>query len=90
MLDGELNPWALVCGWIPCPLLIALRTYFGHRAMSEKCQERKSVALLNHLVGASEQRRRQREAKCFGRLEIDRRADPNGLCAELLTSVGHN
>jgi len=47
----------------------------GHRGMSALCQKRKSLALLNHLVGSKQQRLGHGEAKYFGSLEIKNQLD---------------
>jgi tRNA threonylcarbamoyladenosine modification (KEOPS) complex Cgi121 subunit len=49
----------------PLPVYPNKQTFFGAVGMSQRCQYRKSVALLNHFVGACEQRRRNIESKRF-------------------------
>src|ERR1700692_180390 len=46
-------------------------TSCGHRRWSGSCQQRKWPTLFDHLIGACKQRRRDGEAECLGRLQID-------------------
>jgi hypothetical protein len=55
----------------PCPLYPQKRTLELSREMSALCQKQTSAHLLNHLIGASKQRRRHIKAERLGRLEID-------------------
>ena len=58
------------------PLLLQERTFRGQAAMSAPCQKATCRALFNHLVGASEERRRDVYAQCLGGLEIDNKFEP--------------
>ena len=51
--------------WLSLPVFPRKRTFSRFVGMSQRCQYRKSVALLNHFVGACEQRRRNIESKRF-------------------------
>ena len=53
------------------PLWSAFRTQIGHRGGSEKCQERKSGALFDHLVGNRKHARRNRQAQRLGGLHVN-------------------
>jgi hypothetical protein len=47
------------------------QTTGGPAALSETCQFRKSVGLLDHLAGVGKQYGRHRNAQRFGSLEVD-------------------
>src|SRR5437762_5445299 len=55
------------------------RTSSGPVAMSQKCQNRKSRALFNHLIGLREERRRNCHAERFCCLQIDHELELSGL-----------
>jgi hypothetical protein len=57
-----------------CPLRCALRTQVRHRAMSEKCQFRKSPDSFDHLVGAGRNRARPLNAPVRQRLSRRRKS----------------
>src|SRR6516164_1593035 len=62
-----------------CPLYPQKRTSRNVVGMSAKCQERTSALSLDHLVGAHEERFRNRQAQRFRRFEIDNKLDPGRL-----------
>ena len=57
------------CGGMSCFAPVE-RTSSGYPRISEKCQ-RRTHALLNHVVGAGEKRRRDSEADRLGGFQID-------------------
>ena len=64
---------------IRLPLFPRKRTQVGHRAVSVSCQYRKWPVLLDHLVGASEQRWRNLKAERLRSLKVDDELEFGGL-----------
>src|ERR1700680_3914116 len=51
------------------------RNSTGRRAMSQSCQQKNSAPSFDHLVGATQQRKRDGQAERLGSLEIDDQFD---------------
>jgi hypothetical protein len=70
------------------PPLNALRTEVRHRAMSEKCHNRKWTVLLNHLVGERQQGRGHGYAELFSGLQIDHQSKLARLLDRKIAGLG--